>query len=360
RSLGAGAVAAVAFLFRTAADSLRRIWEAHRRPFRLRLRWPRRQVWGVAAGAILVALAVAGLGSGEGRWTGGAVLALAAGGTLAAGLAAASLVQLGGFAWPALGLVPLGTAAAALAWRAAGIAAADPSAAWPSALVLTVAALSLSLGLFAADYWQTVRLNLLLEARPPVFPVKLASCLAGLSGAFFAASNLVAAASFQPAAEAGLAGRAMLAALAGRLPSGLVLSGAALGAFVWLSGRPVWPLALGASLPLPWAFTLLAGAEIGRLWPKGARTTGLGLLLGDLAVQGICLLLGAWGMMQKELQWGEVAQPVGTGGGCIALGTLAAVAGLAVWLSWAAERRGRAEGLQGRVELPAGNTVTSG
>lgn len=360
-SLGAGAVAAVAVGLPALSGWLRRLWRDRPRTFRLQLQLRRfRRVWGGLLAALLVCVAVAGLGGGQVRWTAGAVASAAASGALAAGMAATSLVQLGGLAWVVLGLVPLGAASIASAWYTAGLRLAEPVPSSLPAFTLTVAALSLTVGLFAADYWQTVRLNLLLETRFPVFPVKLASALAGLSGALFAASALEAAVPFQPAAVAGLAGRTTLAGLTGQLPAGLILSGAGLGVVAWLLGRPVWPLALGALLPLPWALTLLVGALIARPWPQGARTIGFGLLLGDLALQGVCLLTSAWGMMQGKLRWVEAARPAGTPRGFVALAVLALVAGLTVWLSRMTERSRPAAGLSEQGEPPAGNAVASG
>ncbi len=216
---------------------------------------------------------------------------LLATGALIAALGVAAAAYLGSLALPALGFPALALAASALgAGRTPGT-------------LLTAGALGSAAALFAADYLQARRVNLLLEVKWPLYLVKLASCLAGLGGAALAASTLAAAPVWVSPPGAGVVSRVALAGLAGRLPAGLMVSGAGVGVLSALLARPVWLVALGVLLPLPSALTLLLGGAIHRRPAERARVVGLGLLLGDLLAQGATLFLQAWNAL--PLGWGR-------------------------------------------------------
>ncbi|MDI6870914.1 MAG: hypothetical protein QME79_06075 [Bacillota bacterium] len=351
--LGAGAVLAAFSLW----EGLPVAWKAWRTG-----RW--RRGLDLRSGALpaLAAVLLGGLALGGPAVTGslpGILLFLAAG-ALSAALGVAAVAHLGNLPLPVLGLPALAMAGPALAagLGAGRIAGLDGRA----ASVLTAGALTLAAALFAADYLQTVRVNLLLEAAWPVYPVKLTSCLAGLSGAAWAASTLTATGAFPPPAEAGLVSRVALAGLTGRLPLGFLVSGAGLGALSRLLVRPAWTVALGALLPLPAALTLLLGGLAARRCPESARLVGFGLLLGDLVVQGGILLLKAWRLVPLGVGPGEKSLVVATGGGGRVAGLLV-LAGLALFAIVLARRSGGAAAMGAEGNKPrtaAGNAASPG
>lgn len=301
--------------------------------------WLRSPRGALMAAVLLSALAFWRLG-GAPAWPGWMICFLLAGAALAACAAGLTLVaHLGTQPLMVLGAPALAVSAPALAVGLAGRLFPAATAGQTPELAVTAGVLALTIALFAADYLQSQRMNLLLEVRFPLYPLKLAACLAGLAGACLAASAWAAAPYSAGAAEspaAGLLSRIALAGPSGLLSWNLPLAGAGLAALTWLLGRPLWPVALGVLLPLPGALTLLLGAWERRRWEEGVRFAGLGLMAGDLAAQGGALFLAAWRFLPEGGRWaglGPAAEGLGP-----RLSGLAVVAALSL-LVWFAGRR---------------------
>lgn len=288
-ALGALSVAALG----TLASVSRGWWHKRERP---RVRLTSRTI---AAGAA-VAFGMAALW--RLTWSGtagrGSLVSSALGPLLGALAAAGAAAALGSPSLAALGLPALAVALPALAFGPETTFAAG--------------ALGLTAGLFVADYLQAKRTNLLLDVGFPVYPVKVAACLAGFLGAMLAASTLTTAPVLAgDPGQTGLVSRVALAGASGRLPFNLVLSGGGVGALAWLLARPVWPVAVGCLLPLPAAGTLLLGGLLGLRWRERARLPGAGFMIGDLALQGLAGFLTTWRVLPAEGRWdglGPVAQ----------------------------------------------------
>jgi hypothetical protein len=260
------------------------------------------------ARAFLAPVAAALLGAGALWQLGGAgalppagLPLLLAAGAVTAAIAVAVVAHLGSLPLPALGFPALAVGASALALRPV-----------PTAPLLA-GALGATAALFAADYLQARRVNLLLEVEWPLYPVKLLSCLAGLGGAALAAGAATAVPVLPALSEAGVVTRTALAGSTGLLPVGLAVSGAGLSCGAILLARPVWPVALGALLPLPAALTVLLGGGIARRREEEARAAGLGLMLGDLLAWGTALFLQAWGLVPPGAGRGADIAVVGAG-----------------------------------------------
>lgn len=363
--LGAAAVAAVVSLGRRLRLHLRLLKGAG---LDLRAAWRRGVGWYLTA-ALLGAGAFWRLGT-EGatrvNWAAGwaTLLTFLTGGALVTALGVAATAHLGSLPLPALGLPALAVAAPALLAGAVGRSALLTTLRDPPTL-LAAGILATAAALFAADLLQTRRLLLLLEVKLPLYPLKLIACLIGLSGAAVAAaffSVSPATAGHLSAPGAGLLSRLALAGPLGLLPGGLVTAGAGLGAVAWLLGRPGWPLALGALLPLPLALTLLAGGLLAGRWPEGARTAGVGLVLGDLVAQGGIMLLEAWKVLPLGYgRWEGAGVAAGSAAELVAgLGILAALVLVAALASWRGSCSPAAEPAPAAAQTVAGNAAPPG
>lgn len=290
-ALGTGAVAAVLFLGR----KLSAAWRAWRAGRSLIGGWPAwwRRALSASVAMLLGALALWRLNE-VGAAPGIRLMLLLGAGALVAALGMAVAAELGSLPLASLGFPALAVAAPALI------------ASGPPAPLLTAGALGSAAALFAADYLQCRRVNLLLEVEWGLYPVKLVSCLAGLGGAAMAAATLAGGPGWLPQPGTGVVGRIALAAGSGGLPVGFFVSGVGLGTLSALLARPVWPVTLGALLPLPSALTMLLGGGMARRKAESARLAGLGLLLGDLLAHGAALFLQAWRILPASSgRWAE-------------------------------------------------------